>query len=65
MLVLSRKEQEHIRIGEDVRISVISIRGGKVRLGIDAPDDVVILREEVQRLNLLEPPQTLELTVVG
>ena len=47
MLVLSRKKDERIMIGEDVTLMVIEIRGDKVRLGIDAPKDVSVHREEV------------------
>ena len=47
MLVLSRKKDEKIMIGEDVTLMVIEIRGDKVRLGIDAPKDVSVHREEV------------------
>ena len=47
MLVLTRKKDEVIRIGDDVSIMVIEIRGGKVRLGIDAPRVVPVHRQEV------------------
>lgn len=47
MLVLSRKKDEKIRIGDEVTITVIEIRGDKVRLGIEAPKDVVVHREEI------------------
>lgn len=47
MLVLSRHKDESIVIGDDVLITVVEIRGDKVRLGIDAPRDVSIHREEV------------------
>ncbi len=47
MLVLSRRESERILIGPDVTVIVTRIRCGHVRLGIEAPPDVVILREEV------------------
>lgn len=46
MLVLSRKANEEIVLGDDVRITVLSIRGNRVRLGIQAPDGVTILRRE-------------------
>lgn len=46
MLVLSRKNQEVIRIGPDIRVTVVHIGNGRVRLGIDAPDVFVISREE-------------------
>jgi carbon storage regulator len=47
MLVLSRKEGEAIVVGDEIEITVSSVRGGKVRLAISAPDDVVIMRREV------------------
>jgi len=47
MLVLSRKRDEKIIIGDKITIMVIEIRGDKVRLGIDAPTDVTVHREEV------------------
>ncbi|MFO0851959.1 MAG: carbon storage regulator CsrA [Gemmataceae bacterium] len=47
MLVLSRKKNESIVINNDVIITVVEIRGDKVRLGIVAPKDVAVHREEV------------------
>lgn len=47
MLVLSRKSGEKIRIGEDVAITVVRIGPNTVRLGIEAPRDMSILREEL------------------
>jgi len=47
MLVLTRKKNEVIVIGDDIHITVIEIRGDKVRLGIDAPRDVTVHRAEV------------------
>ena len=47
MLVLSRKKDEKIVIGDSITLMVIEIRGDKVRLGIDAPRDVAVHREEV------------------
>ena len=47
MLVLSRKVGEEIVIGGNIRIMVVEIRGGKVRLGIDAPKDVPVDRQEI------------------
>lgn len=47
MLVLSRRPGESITIGDDVVVTIISIAGGQVRLGISAPRNVQILREEV------------------
>ena len=47
MLVLSRKKDEQIVIGDNVRIVVVDIRGDKVRLGIEAPKEVPVHRREV------------------
>lgn len=47
MLVLSRQVEQTIMIGDEIEIKVVSIRGGKVRLGIAAPKDVPVHRREV------------------
>lgn len=47
MLVLSRKKSESIVIDGGIRITVVEVRGDKVRLGIDAPRDVAVHRSEV------------------
>lgn len=47
MLVLSRKKNETINIGDDITIVVVEIRGDKVRLGIEAPKEVPVHRKEV------------------
>ena len=49
MLVLSRKEGEKIRIGQDIVITITAIKGGRVKLGIEAPTEVPVLRGELQR----------------
>jgi carbon storage regulator len=48
MLVLSRKQSERIRVGRDIVVTVVRVAGDKVRLGIEAPPDVVVLRDELQ-----------------
>jgi len=47
MLVLSRKKNESIIINDDITIVVVEIRGDKVRLGIDAPKEIPVHRNEV------------------
>lgn len=47
MLVLSRHRDEQIVIGDDIVITLVEIRGDKVRLGIDAPRDIPVHRREV------------------
>ena len=47
MLVLSRKKDERIMIGDDVVLTVAEIRGDKVRIGIEAPTNISVHRQEV------------------
>ena len=58
MLVLSRKQDEKIIIGDSITLMVVSIQGDKVRLGIEAPKEVSIHREEVyQAIQNEQDPQ--------
>jgi carbon storage regulator len=47
MLILTRRPQESIRLGSRIRITVLGFKGSQVRIGIEAPEDVAIDREEV------------------
>ena len=47
MLILARKPEEVIRIGENITVKVISIRNGQVRLGIEAPKETRVFRAEI------------------
>ena len=47
MLVLSRQRDESIMIGEDVVVTIVDVRGDRVRLGIDAPTEIPVHRREV------------------
>ncbi|MDP9172278.1 MAG: carbon storage regulator CsrA [Planctomycetota bacterium] len=47
MLVLSRQRDETIMIGDDIEVTVVDIRGDKVRLGINAPKEISVHRKEV------------------
>ena len=49
MLVLSRKESEKIKLGEDIVLTIVRVTGDRVRLGIEAPEDMLILREELDQ----------------
>ena len=55
MLVLSRKKNERIVIGDDIVITLVEIRGDKVKLGIEAPVNVACDREEVREAKLRGP----------
>ena len=57
MLVLTRKKSEMIRIGDNVVVKVISTGNGKVKIGIEAPDDVRVVRAELNP----EPAATVPL----
>ena len=49
MLVLSRKQHQSLVIGDNVKITVLELKGNQVRLGIDAPDSIVVHREEIHK----------------
>lgn len=48
MLVLSRKETQRIRLGDSIVVTVVRVSGDKVRLGIEAPADMLVLRDELE-----------------
>ena len=47
MLILTRAKDQVIKIGENIRITIVEVRGDKVRVGIDAPRDLQVLRAEL------------------
>lgn len=47
MLILTRRNGESLRIGQDIEITILSIKGGQVRIGVKAPRDVAVHREEI------------------
>jgi len=49
MLILTRRPQEAIHIGDDIKITVLSTKGNQVRIGIDAPKDVDIKRDDMKK----------------
>lgn len=63
MLVLSRKQNQRILVGDSVVVTVVRVSGDKVRLGIEAPDGMRVLREELDTHSLgevvLEPSAEL------
>ena len=48
MLVLSRKESEKIKLGDQIVLTIVRVSGDRVRLGIQAPPEMLILREELE-----------------
>ncbi|MDA8172534.1 MAG: carbon storage regulator CsrA [Nitrospiraceae bacterium] len=63
MLALTRKSKEAIRIGGDITVTVVEIKGGQVRLGIEAPPGVRIYRAEVYEKILRENMMSSDLSV--
>jgi len=56
MLVLSRREKERIKLGDSIVVTVVRLSGDRVRLGIEAPPHVLVLRDE------LDPARTAEIS---
>ena len=65
MLILTRKSGESITIGDDVKITVIEVKGKQVRIGIDAPRNYIIHREEVYIRIQEENKRAAEKTLVS
>lgn len=55
MLVLSRKESEKIMLGDQIVLTIVRISGDRVRLGIEAPSEMLILRKELSTEGTTEP----------
>lgn len=65
MLVLTRKQNEQIRIGDDITITVIRTKGKAVRLGISAPSDISVLRGELVFDTAEEPESEAKISTQG
>ena len=63
MLVLSRKQQEQIKIGDQITVTIVRVKGNTVRVGIEAPRDVRVIRGELPKVN--EEATELTATVDG
>ena len=55
MLVLSRRERERIRLGDSIVVTIVRVSGDRVRIGIEAPPDVLVLRDELEPRVVSEP----------
>jgi carbon storage regulator len=60
MLVLTRKVGEVIRIGDTITVRVLQARGSQVRLGVEAPSDVRIFREEIYEREEADPEEAIK-----
>ena len=65
MLVLSRKLNETILIGDNIRITLLGIDGDKIKLGVDAPKDIKVFREELLEATKNTNKQALSAPVVS
>lgn len=64
MLVLSRKEGEKLRLGEEILITVVKVGADKVRLGIQAPSNLLILRDELDTHDQIDAEDEERITLV-
>ena len=60
MLILTRRPGETIKIGDDIEVTVLHIKGNQVRIGLKAPRDVRIVREEIAHLPYKTKPYGLK-----
>ena len=65
MLVLSRKLNETILIGDDIRVTLLGIDGDKIKIGVDAPKDVKVFREELIEATKTTNKQALSAPIVS
>ena len=61
MLVLSRRERDRIKLGDSIVVTVVRVAGDKVRLGIEAPPHVLVLRDELEPRAPGSQPDALEM----
>ena len=57
MLVLSRKESEKVLLGDDIVLTIVRLSGDRVRLGIEAPSEMLILRQELDEKDIENLPR--------
>jgi len=60
MLVLSRRERERVRLGNSIVVTIVRVSGDKVRLGIEAPPDMLVLRDELEAHDRGTPHDTTD-----
>jgi carbon storage regulator len=60
MLILTRRPAEALVIGDNITISVLDIKGGRVRLGVNAPREIIVNREEICEKTRRKPRMTYD-----
>src|SRR5262245_22479063 len=65
MLVLSRKESQRIRLGDSIVITIVKISGDKVRVGIEAPSNVLVLRDELEPRESATPSAPVDMATAA
>ena len=60
MLVLTRRVGESLKIGDNITVTILGAKGTQVRVGVEAPRDVVVDREEIYQKKLSEQPRQLD-----
>jgi len=65
MLVLSRKESQRIRLGDSIVITVVRLGGDKVRLGIEAPKEMLVLRDELEAFSVTSDSDATDSVACG
>jgi carbon storage regulator len=48
MLILTRRPQEVLRVGDNIKVHVLEVKGGQIRLGVEAPREIPVRREEIR-----------------
>jgi carbon storage regulator len=61
MLILSRRVGEAVKVGENISITVLSVKGNQVRIGVDAPKDIAVHREEIYQRIKIEGERSIKL----
>ncbi|MFB3926708.1 MAG: carbon storage regulator CsrA [Syntrophales bacterium] len=64
MLILTRKLGESIKIGDDIKITFLEIKGKQIRIGIEAPSHITVHREEIYRIIMEQNVQAARLTAM-
>jgi len=60
MLILSRRPNESLMIGDEVTVTILGVKGNQVRIGIEAPSDVAVHREEIYNRIKTEKPAVID-----